>query len=200
MKITVAGTGYVGLVTGVCLAELGHQVTCIDIHKSKIEMLKAGHSPIYEPELESLLQKNLQNGRLHFTINSHDAYARTDIIFITVGTPEKEDGTADLHYIENVAYTIAKHIENDAMICTKSTVPVGTNELIKQIIDRNKLPYLHTTVISNPEFLREGSAIFDFYHGDRIVIGANDPEAAAVMEQLYLPLNIPIVKTDIRSA
>ncbi|MCQ6275045.1 UDP-glucose/GDP-mannose dehydrogenase family protein [Bacillus sp. V3B] len=200
MRITVAGTGYVGLVTGVCLADLGYQVTCIDIHKSKIEMLKTGRSPIYEPELEPLLQKNLKDGRLHFTTSSHDAYTRTDIIFITVGTPEKEDGTVDLQYIENVAYTVAKHIENDVMICTKSTVPVGTNERIKQIIDRNKLPYLHTAVISNPEFLREGSAIFDFYQGERIVIGADNLEVATVIEQLYLPLNIPIIKTDIRSA
>ena len=200
MRITVAGTGYVGLVTGVCLAELGHQVTCTDIHKSKIDMLKTGRSPIYEPELEPLLQKNLKDERLRFTINTHDAYAQADIIFITVGTPEREDGTADLQYIENVAYAIATHIENDAVICTKSTVPVGTNELIKQIIDRNKLPYLHTEIISNPEFLREGSAIFDFYHGDRIVIGAENLEALSVIEQLYLPLHIPMIKTDIRSA
>jgi len=200
MRITVAGTGYVGLVTGVCLAELGHQVTCFDIQNSKIEMLQTGHSTIYEPGLEPLLQKNQSKDRLYFTTNPDRAYAGAEIIFITVGTPEKPDGTADLQYIENVALSIAEHIENDVIICIKSTVPVGTNEKIKQIINRKKLPYLHTDVISNPEFLREGSAIYDFYHGDRIVIGADNLETVKVIEQLYLPLNIPIIKTDVRSA
>ena len=200
MKITVAGTGYVGLVTGVCLAELGHHVTCIDIQSQKIKMLQSSLSPIYEPGLEPLLIKNQSNSQLNFTTNPHIAYAQAEIIFITVGTPEKEDGTADLQYIENVCLSIAEHIENDVIICTKSTVPVGTNEKIKQIINGNKLPYIHIDVISNPEFLREGSAIFDFYHGDRIVIGADNPEAVKVMEQLYLPLGIPLIKTDIKSA
>ena len=200
MKITVAGTGYVGLVTGVCLAELGHHVTCIDIQSQKIKMLQSSLSPIYEPGLEPLLIKNQSNNQLNFTTNPHIAYAQAEIIFITVGTPEKEDGTADLQYIENVCLSIAEHIENDVIICTKSTVPVGTNEKIKQIINGNKLPYIHIDVISNPEFLREGSAIFDFYHGDRIVIGADNPEAVKVMEQLYLPLGIPLIKTDIKSA
>ena len=200
MKITVAGTGYVGLVTGVCLAELGHHVTCIDIQSQKIEMLQSNLSPIYEPGLEPLLIKNQSNSQLNFTTNPYIAYAQAEIIFITVGTPEKEDGTADLQYIENVCLSIAEHIENDVIICTKSTVPVGTNEKIKQIINGNKRPYIHIDVISNPEFLREGSAIFDFYHGDRIVIGADNPEAVKVMEQLYLPLGIPLIKTDIKSA
>ena len=200
MKITVAGTGYVGLVTGVCLAEMGHHVTCIDIQSQKIKMLQSSLSPIYEPGLEPLLIKNQSNSQLNFTTNPHIAYAQAEIIFITVGTPEKEDGTADLQYIENVCLSIAEHIENDVIICTKSTVPVGTNEKIKQIINGNKLPYIHIDVISNPEFLREGSAIFDFYHGDRIVIGADNPEAVKVMEQLYLPLGIPLIKTDIKSA
>ena len=200
MKITVAGTGYVGLVTGVCLAELGHHVTCIDIQSQKIKMLQSSLSPIYEPGLEPLLIKNQSNNQLNFTISPQIAYTQAEIIFITVGTPEKEDGTADLQYIENVCLSIAEHIENDVIICTKSTVPVGTNEKIKQIINGNKLPYIHIDVISNPEFLREGSAIFDFYHGDRIVIGADNPEAVKVMEQLYLPLGIPLIKTDIKSA
>lgn len=200
MNITVAGTGYVGLVTGVCLAEMGHYVTCIDIQSQKIKMLQSGISPIYEPGLEPLLIKNQSNSQLNFTTDPQIAYAQAEIIFITVGTPEKEDGTADLQYIENVCLSIAKHIENDVIICTKSTVPVGTNEKIKQIINRNKLPYIHIDVISNPEFLREGSAVFDFYHGDRIVIGADNPEAVKVMEQLYIPIGIPIIKTDIKSA
>ena len=200
MRITVAGTGYVGLVTGVCLAEMGHHVTCIDIQNQKIKMLQSGISPIYEPGLEPLLIKNQSNHQLTFTTDPQIAYARAEIIFITVGTPEKEDGTADLQYIENVCLSIANHIENDVIVCTKSTVPVGTNEKIKQIINGNKLPYIHIDVISNPEFLREGSAVFDFYHGDRIVIGADRSEAVKVMEELYLPLGIPIIKTDIKSA
>src|SRR3954453_23910276 len=200
MKITVAGTGYVGLVTGVCLAELGHHVTCIDIQSQKIKMLQSSLSPIYEPGLEPLLIKNQSNNQLNFTTNPQIAYTQAEIIFITVGTPEEEDGTANLQYIENVCLSIAEHIENDVIICTKSTVPVGTNEKIKRIINKKKLPYIHIDVISNPEFLREGSAIFDFYHGDRIVIGADNPEAVKVMEQLYLPLHIPIIKTDIKSA
>ena len=163
-------------------------------------MLQSNLSPIYEPGLEPLLIKNQSNSQLNFTTNPHVAYAQAEIIFITVGTPEKEDGTADLQYIENVCLSIAEHIENDVIICTKSTVPVGTNEKIKQIINGNKRPYIHIDVISNPEFLREGSAIFDFYHGDRIVIGADNPEAVKVMEQLYLPLGIPLIKTDIKSA
>jgi len=187
-------------VTGVCLAELGHHVTCIDIQSQKIKMLQSSLSPIYEPGLEPLLIKNQSNNQLNFTTNPQIAYTQAEIIFITVGTPEKEDGTANLHYIENVCLSIAEHIENDVIICTKSTVPVGTNEKIKQIINGNKLPYIHIDVISNPEFLREGSAIFDFYHGDRIVIGADNPEAVKVMEQLYLPLGIPLIKTDIKSA
>lgn len=200
MKITVAGTGYVGLVTGVCLAEMGHHVTCIDIQNQKIKMLQSGISPIYEPGLEPLLIKNQSNSQLKFTTDAQIAYSQAEIIFITVGTPEKDDGTADLQYIENVCLSIAKHIENDVIVCTKSTVPVGTNEKILQIINGNKLPYIHIDVISNPEFLREGSAVFDFYHGDRIVIGADHLEPVKVMEQLYLPLGIPIIKTDIKSA
>ena len=200
MRITVAGTGYVGLVTGVCLAEMGHHVTCIDIQNQKIKMLQSGISPIYEPGLEPLLVKNQENQQLTFTTDPQIAYAQSEIIYITVGTPEKEDGTADLQYIENVCLSIAKHIKNDVIVCTKSTVPVGTNKKIKQIINGNKLPYIHIDVISNPEFLREGSAVFDFYHGDRIVIGADQPEAVKVLEELYRPLGIPLIKTDVKSA
>jgi UDPglucose 6-dehydrogenase len=200
MRITVAGTGYVGLVTGVCLAEMGHQVVCMDIQMEKIKMLQSGISPIYEPGLQPLLQKNLSNGRLYFTTDPDDAYSPAEVIFITVGTPDKQNGTANLQFIEIVATTIAKHIINDVIICMKSTVPVGTNERIHEMILNMKPPFLQTEIISNPEFLREGSAIFDFYHGDRIVIGANNTEAASVIEQIYLPLNIPIIKTDIKSA
>ena len=200
MRVTVAGTGYVGLVTGVCLAELGHQVTCIDIDQEKINQLQSGESPIYEDGLESLLSTNLSKGKLRFTTDPEIAYSQANLIFIAVGTPEKEDGTADLQFIENVVMTIAANIEQDVIICTKSTVPVGTNEKIKQLLERYKSAYLRTDVVSNPEFLREGSAIYDFYHGDRIVIGAENDESATIVEQLYLPLNIPIIKTDIKSA
>ncbi|MFF2447836.1 UDP-glucose dehydrogenase family protein [Neobacillus sp. NPDC058068] len=200
MKITIAGAGYVGLVTSACLAELGHQVTCIDIQRDKIDMLQNGRSPIYEPGLESLLVKNLRNGNLDFTVDAHHAYSNADIIFIAVGTPETHGGSIDLKYIHVVSHTIAHYIENDVIVCTKSTVPIGTNDLIKQIIHSRKPPMLHAEVVANPEFLREGSAVFDFFHGDRIVIGTDNPEAASIMEQLYLPLKIPIITTDIKSA
>ncbi|MDQ0201560.1 UDP-glucose dehydrogenase family protein [Neobacillus ginsengisoli] len=200
MKITVAGAGYVGLVTSACLAELGHIVTCIDIQKDKINMLQNGRSPIYEPGLESLLEKNLRNGQLQFTINPHRAYSEADIIFIAVGTPEMQDGSVDLKYIHVVSHTIAHYIEKDVIVCTKSTVPVGTNDLIQEIIHSRKPPNLCAEVVSNPEFLREGSAVIDFFQGDRIVIGTDNPETASTLEQLYLPLKIPIIKTDIKSA
>ncbi|WP_010677514.1 UDP-glucose dehydrogenase family protein [Bacillus timonensis] len=200
MKITVAGAGYVGLVTSVCLAELGHEVICIDIQAEKIEKLQEGYSPIYEPELEPLLQKNLREGRLYFTTNPRYAYTQPDVIFIAVGTPQHVDGTANLNYVYDVVETIAVHIENDVIICTKSTVPVGTNEKLKRIIDSKKLPQLQVEIVSNPEFLREGSAVVDFFYGDRIVIGTANQESAHVLEKVYLPLKIPIIKTDIRSA
>ena len=200
MNITVAGTGYVGLVTGVCLAEMGHQVTGIDIQAGKIEMLQAGRSPIYEPELQPLLEKNLSKGRLQFTLNPQHAYGNAEIIFIAVGTPERPDGTANLEFVHEVAKTIAQYMKNNVIVCTKSTVPVGSNDQIRDMIQRNKPASLQAEVVSNPEFLREGSAIIDFFYGDRIVIGAECPEAAEIIEQLYLPLEIPIIKTDIKSA
>jgi UDPglucose 6-dehydrogenase len=200
MNITVTGAGYVGLVTGACLAELGHQVICIDIQKEKVDLLQNGISPFFEPGLEPLIEKNVSSGRLNFTTDPSHAYPKAEIIFIAVGTPEKRDGSVDLSYINAVCYTIADHIEQDVIVCTKSTVPVGTNHEIKQIINRYKPRHLHVDVVANPEFLREGSAIMDFYLGDRIVVGADNPEAASIMEQLYLPMKIPIIKTDIRSA
>ncbi|WP_394231435.1 UDP-glucose dehydrogenase family protein [Niallia oryzisoli] len=200
MRIAIAGVGYVGLVTGVCLAELGHEITCVDLQKDRVNLLNSGRSPIYEPGLEPLLTKNISCGRLFFTTNPEKAYKHAEIIFITVGTPAKEDGTADLDQVTAAADTIASQITNDVIICTKSTVPVGTNEKIKQMIDKEKNGPFKTTVISNPEFLREGSAIFDFFHGDRIIIGSDNPEASATIEKLYAPIHIPVIKTDIRSA
>jgi UDPglucose 6-dehydrogenase len=200
MRITVAGAGNVGLVTAVCLAEARHHVTCLDTHKEKIEMLEQGHSPFYEPGLEPLLEKNLANGNLCFTANPNHAYSEAEIIFIAVGTPEKRDGSIDLSYVYAAAYHIANTIKNDVIVCIKSTVPAGTNDIIKQIFYHSKPRHLKIDVVSNPEFLREGSAIMDFFLGDRIIIGTDNPEAASIMEQLYLPLKIPILFTDIRSA
>ncbi|WP_027409238.1 UDP-glucose dehydrogenase family protein [Anoxybacteroides tepidamans] len=202
MNIAVAGTGYVGLVTGTCLADIGHTVSCFDIDETKIELLKAGCSPIYEPGLEELIEKNMKEGRLSFTADEKEAYGKADVIFLAVGTPENEDGSANLTYIENAVRSIVRHIEKDVIIVTKSTVPVGTNERIRRMAEQLKPPFLRTSIVSNPEFLREGSAIYDMFHGDRIVIGASkeDEEAADVVARLYEPLGIPIMKTDIESA
>ncbi|MBU8881099.1 UDP-glucose/GDP-mannose dehydrogenase family protein [Bacillus sp. FJAT-29790] len=200
MKITIAGTGYVGLVTGVCLSEVGHHITCFDVNKQTISLLNSGESPIYEPGLENLIRNNKEAGRLHFTSNPEKAYAEADCIFIAVGTPENEDGSANLLSIENVALSISKYVHKDITIVTKSTVPVGTNEWIGRIIQERIPKEYRVTVVSNPEFLREGSAIYDTFNGDRIVIGSDDREAGKRIEKIYEPFNIPIIHTDIRSA
>ena len=200
MKLAIAGTGYVGLVTGVTLAEIGHHVTCIDIDRAKVEKMKRGISPIYEPGLSELMKKNIAAGRLAFTCNHEEGFNEADVIYIAVGTPENEDGSANLSYVEDVATTIALTAKKDTIVVTKSTVPVGTNDRLLQIIDHNKLYHINIEVVSNPEFLREGSAIFDSFYGDRIVIGSNSEEAAKIVEEVNRPLGIPIYKTDIRSA
>ncbi|MCA1031397.1 UDP-glucose/GDP-mannose dehydrogenase family protein [Bacillus timonensis] len=201
MKITVAGTGYVGLVTGVSLAEIGFQITCIDVDTDKILKLQAGFSPIYEPGLEELLQKNSHEQRLVFTTDFRRAYSNADVIYIAVGTPEKADGSADLSYVERVAYDIGEHITKDAIIVIKSTVPVGTNERICELLNgivssRN----LKVSVVSNPEFLREGQALQDTFNGDRIVIGASDEESAEVIAKINEQFGLPILKTDSKTA
>ncbi|GMB09339.1 UDP-glucose dehydrogenase family protein [Thermolongibacillus altinsuensis] len=200
MNIAIAGTGYVGLVTGVCLAHIGHHVTCVDKDKEKIAKMSQGISPIYEPGLEELMKENMDAKRLHFTANPKEAYANANVIYIAVGTPEREDGSADLQYVEDAAREIARSIANDVIVVTKSTVPVGTNERIKHIIEMEKPPYVRVDIVSNPEFLREGSAIYDTFHGDRIVIGAENEEAANVIAKINEPFGIPIIKTDLRSA
>lgn len=200
MKITIAGTGYVGLVTGVCLADVGHTITCFDIDERKIEDLNEGKSPIYEPGLEDLITKNIQAQRLYFTSEPETAYADADCIFIAVGTPENEDGSANLSYVEQAAIMIAEYIHKDTVIVVKSTVPVGTNERIGRIIKERVDPSINIEIASNPEFLREGSAIHDTFNGDRIVIGTESGETARLLKSIYEPLNIPIVVTDIRSA
>jgi len=201
MEISVIGTGYVGLATGVALSEIGHNVICIDIDKQKIEKMQQGQSPIYEPGLDELMKKNIESGRLRFTTDYKQGMVEAEVIYIAVGTPQKEDGSADLTYIEQVAKAIGEHIERDGVvIVTKSTVPVGTNEKVKNWIKSSLKKEVQFDIVSNPEFLREGSAIYDMFHGDRIVIGAENERAASIIEEIYKPFGIPIFKTDIKSA
>ncbi|WP_141434020.1 UDP-glucose/GDP-mannose dehydrogenase family protein [Bacillus sp. 03113] len=200
MNIAVVGTGYVGLVTGVCLAEIGHNVSCIDIDEQKVLKLKKGFSPIYEPELENLMKKNIKKNRLSFTTSHNHGFSNAEIIIIAVGTPEKPDGSANLSYIEQTAKDIAEHINNDVIVVTKSTVPINTNDYIETLIKQHLKRNVKVHIASNPEFLREGSAVYDSFHGDRIVIGTKDETVAATLEKMYKPLSIPIFKTDIRTA
>ncbi|MFY4775144.1 UDP-glucose dehydrogenase family protein [Metabacillus sp. RGM 3146] len=200
MQIAVVGTGYVGLVTGVCLSEIGHHVTCVDIDEKKVERMKQGISPIFEPGLDELMKANIDRGRLQFTTNHKEAFADAKVAYIAVGTPQRPDGQADLRFVEQVAKDIANNIENDVIVVTKSTVPVGTNEHVKSIVLENLKKDVKVDVVSNPEFLREGSAVKDTFEGDRIVIGAENEAAAAVLEEVNKPFGIPIFKTDIRSA
>jgi UDPglucose 6-dehydrogenase len=200
MQISIVGTGYVGLVTGVCLSEIGHKVTCIDVDEEKIRKLMQGISPIYEPGLEELIIKNVKENRLYFTTDKKEGYSGAEVIVIAVGTPQNSDGSANLKFIEQVAIDVAKYATNDIILVTKSTVPVGTNDFIKQIVTEHLKTSITVESVSNPEFLREGSAINDTFYGDRIVVGADNKEAATKIEKMYEPLNIPTFITDIRSA
>ncbi|MGE7752398.1 UDP-glucose dehydrogenase family protein [Lysinibacillus fusiformis] len=200
MNVAVIGTGYVGLVTGVVLSEIGHTVTCIDINKHKVSKLKEGQSPIYEPGLDELMAKNIEAGRLYFTTNHQEAFVNAHIVFIAVGTPQSHSGAADLTYIQQAAKDIALNIVNDTIVVVKSTVPIGTNDIVETIIKENLVADVDVNVVSNPEFLREGHAIHDTFHGDRIVIGAESTEASEIVEQLYKPLGLPVVRTNRRSA
>ncbi|USK28399.1 UDP-glucose/GDP-mannose dehydrogenase family protein [Bacillus sp. CMF21] len=200
MKIAVVGTGYVGLVTGTCLSEIGHTVTCIDIDQKKVDKMQAGLSPIYEPGLDELMLKNINEKRLFFTTNHAEGFNGAEVIYIAVGTPEKEDGSANLTFVELVAKDIAANVKQDVVVVTKSTVPVGTNDWIKEVIQSNLSHNVQVEIVSNPEFLREGSAIYDSFNGDRIVIGSNSEKAAAILEEINKPFGLPIFKTDIRSA
>lgn len=185
MKVSVIGTGYVGLVSGTCFAEIGHDVTCIDIDPKKIEMLKAGKSPIYEPGLNELLERNIKSGRLHFSLN-YDSVKEAQSVFLAVGTPSADDGRADLKYLKAAAIEVAKNIADDAIIVIKSTVPVGTNVILKKLISENTKKKFH--LVNNPEFLKEGSAVEDFMRPDRVIIGHQDEMAMKAMEELYAPL------------
>lgn len=185
MKVSVIGTGYVGLVSGTCFAEIGHEVTCIDIDPRKIDMLKAGQSPIYEPGLSELIERNIKAERLHFSLN-YESVAKAKSIFLAVGTPSDENGRADLKYLRAAAVEVAKNISEGAIIVIKSTVPVGTNNELRKLISENTSKKFH--LVNNPEFLKEGSAVEDFMRPDRVIIGHQDQSAFEVMEELYAPL------------
>lgn len=203
MKIAMIGTGYVGLVSGICFSDFGHDVVCVDKDASKIDALKNGEVPIYEPGLKELMAKNVDAGRLTFTLDLRDAITDADAVFIAVGTPTRRgDGHADLSYVYAAAEEIAQTAHDYIVVVTKSTVPVGTNRQVKQII-RKTNPELQFDVASNPEFLREGAAIEDFMRPDRVVIGVQNDRAQSVMEDIYRPLHLrdyPIVSTDLESA
>ncbi|MBO0589176.1 UDP-glucose/GDP-mannose dehydrogenase family protein [Sporosarcina sp. E16_8] len=200
MNITVIGTGYVGLVTGVALSEIGNNVVCYDVDEAKIRKMSVGVSPIYEPNLEELMIKNINSGRLLFTNNAKEAYRNINVLYIAVGTPEKEDGSANLTFIDQVIQDIGMYINNDIIIVTKSTVPIGTNHYIKSKLESILESRIKVEVVSNPEFLREGSSVNDTFHGDRIIIGSDSFEAGMVVEKINKPFGIPIYQTDILSA
>ena len=198
MKIVVAGTGYVGLVTAVCLSEVGHEVTCVDVNEEKINTLKEGKSPIFEPGLEELMKKN--ESLLTYTLDSKNAYKKADVIFVGVGTPEKKDGSANLKYVYEVAKEIAESIEKDCIIVIKSTVPIGTNKKIEKFIKDNLKHKVNIEIVSNPEFLSQGTAVRDTLHAQRIVLGVPSKKAEEVMKKVYDGFNIPYVITNRESA
>ena len=203
MRIAMIGTGYVGLVSGACFSDFGHDVTCVDKDASKIEALKRGIMPIFEPGLDQLVDRNVRGGRLAFTTDLAEAVADADAIFIAVGTPSRRgDGHADLSYVFGATEEIGRALKKPAVVVTKSTVPVGTGDEVERII-RQTAPEARAWVVSNPEFLREGAAIEDFKRPDRIVIGTDDPEAAEIMRDVYRPLYLnkaPLVVTSRRTA
>jgi UDPglucose 6-dehydrogenase len=188
------------LSTGVCLSEIGHHVTCIDIDEQKIKQLRAGISPIYEPGLEDLLAKNIAAKRLRFTTSYKEGLDLAEIIIIAVGTPQRDDGGADLSYLEKAAKDIVYHLKQNTIVVIKSTVPVGTNEYIKKIMEEHCRKNISFEVVSNPEFLRQGSAIQDTMQADRIIIGSENKEAAEKVREMYSSLNIPVIVTSTRSA
>lgn len=207
MKIAIVGTGYVGLVTGTCFAEMGTEVYCVDIDQNKIEKLKKGIIPIFEPGLDEMVERNHKAGRLNFTTDLSSVLNNVDIVFSAVGTPPDEDGSADLKYVLDVARTVGQNLNKYMVIVTKSTVPVGTAKLVKKTIqdelDKRGLSDLKFDVASNPEFLKEGAAITDFMQPDRVVVGIESEEAQRLMEKLYKPFtlnNYRIIYTDISSA
>ena len=199
-KIAVAGTGYVGLVAGVCFAEKGHQVCCVDVDVEKVKLMKSGVSPIYEQDLEELMRKNYEAGRLDYTTDYKSAYKDADAIFIGVGTPEQPDGSANLSYIATVSRQIAESIEKDCLVVVKSTVPIGTNDKVEQFIKDFLVNDVKVEVASNPEFLAQGTAVRDTLQAKRIVRGTESKEAEKMLMEIYEPFELPIVSVSRRSA
>lgn len=200
MKLTIIGSGYVGLTTGACFAEVGHHVVCVDSDEQKVEMLRGGGIPIYEPGLADLVRKNVLSRRLRFTTSTEEGVEHGEVLFIAVPTPQLPDGSVDLSFIEKVAREIAQHLESYRVVVDKSTVPVRTGERVSQTIRRHARPGVEFDVVSNPEFLREGSAVEDLMKPDRIVVGGNSDRALALMQKIYEPFAAPVIVTDINSA
>jgi UDPglucose 6-dehydrogenase len=200
MKLTIIGTGYVGLVTGTCFAEVGHRVVCVDNDAEKVAKLQAGGIPIYEPGLEELVKKNVSAGRLSFTTSTEEGVQKSDVIFIAVPTPPQPDGAVDLSFIEKVAREIAAAMTTYKIVVDKSTVPVKTGDKVAETIKRYCKAKVEFDVVSNPEFLREGFAVEDLMHPDRVVIGVRSQRPVAAMKEVYTPFNAPIIVTDINSA
>ncbi|HKJ26386.1 MAG TPA: UDP-glucose/GDP-mannose dehydrogenase family protein [Anaerolineales bacterium] len=199
-EISVIGVGYVGLVTAVCFSDLGNNVTALDISEEKINNLKSGVMPIYEPGLAELVKRNVEAGRLHYTTSYEEALEKAEFVFICVGTPSGVDGEADLKYVAAAARTIAEHMKHPVVVINKSTVPVGTGDWVSDIINKYQSEPVDFSVVSCPEFLREGAAISDFMNPHRTVLGSTDRDAADQVAQLHLPLRAPIVITDLRTA
>jgi UDPglucose 6-dehydrogenase len=203
MHIAVIGTGYVGLVTGACFAEFGVEVTCVDVDEKKINGLLNGVMPIYEPGLDTIVEKNVKAGRLHFTTDIKTAVEQALVVFLAVGTPPKEDGSPDMSYYQQAAKDIAEAMNGYKVLVTKSTVPVGTGKWLREFVAENQKTKTNFGVASNPEFLREGAAIDDFMRPDRVVVGSNEEDAIAIMKDLYRPLYLietPIVITSLEAA
>jgi len=200
MKITIIGTGYVGLVTGTCFAEVGHQVICVDSDEAKVNLLRAGGMPIYEPGLDELVKKNVTESRLSFTTSTKEGVEQSDVIFIAVPTPPQPDGSVDLSFIERVAREIASAMTSYKIIVDKSTVPVKTGDKVAETIKRYCKARVEFDVASNPEFLREGFAVEDLMHPDRVVVGVRGPRPVQAMKDIFAPFNAPIIVTDISSA
>ncbi|GHH97428.1 UDP-glucose dehydrogenase family protein [Neobacillus kokaensis] len=200
MRILIVGTGYVGTTTGLIFCEMGHQVTGLDVDEQKLKALHAGKLHFYEPGLEELLSKHVQAGNILFTNNTNKAIKKNDVIFICVGTPKQEDGSADLTYVKNVAQSIGKHMKEYKVVVTKSTVPVGTAQLVTEWIKSCQKEPIPFDVVSNPEFLREGSALYDALNPDRIVIGTTSKKARGIMRELYQGFQCPIIETNPKSS
>src|SRR5579885_2728715 len=197
-RVCVIGTGYVGLTTGACFADLGNHVVCLDVNAAKIAALRRGQLPIFEPGLEELVARNAQAGRLSFTTEYGDAVPGAEYLFIAVNTPQSSTGHADMSFVETAAATLAQHIEQPVVVVNKSTMPIGSADLVADIVARaTSVPF---AVVSNPEFLREGTAVHDFMHPDRVVLGSSNREAAERVAELYRPLGSPILVTDERTA